>query len=182
MKKHLTLSNFLFVIAIAFLLYTPTRVWFIRQISFAPSLEKVEKSETISNYHWELNGLNTSNMNFSELKGKVVFLNFWATWCPPCIAELPTIQNLYNDYNDRVAFVCISREKWSEINAFFEEKGYDLPSYHYKENLLTELPEINTIPRTFLIDKNGNIRIDKSGPADWNSNSLREKIDQLLKE
>lgn len=182
MKKHLTFSNFLFVIVIALLLYTPTRVWFIRQISFTPSMEKVEKSKTISNYNWTLKGLNTSDINFSELKGKVIFLNFWATWCPPCIAELPSIQKLHNDYKDSIAFVFISKEKWSEIDMFFKENEYDLPSYHSKGDLLTELPEINTIPRTFLIDKNGNIRIDKSGPADWNSNSLREKIELLLKE
>lgn len=181
MKKHLTFSNILFVIVIAFFLYTPARIWLIRQVSFSPSIEKATANKAILNYDCSLKGLNTNDVNFSEFKGKVVFLNFWATWCPPCVAELPYIQSFYNDYKDKVEFVFISNENWSEINSFFNEKGYDLPVYQYKNKQLQGLPKVSSIPRTFIIDAAGNIRVDESGSTDWNSASFRAQIDELIK-
>ena len=181
MKKHVSVSNILFVIVIALALHTPTRVWLIRLVSFTPSIESSENSKKITNYNWELEGLNTPSINFEQYKGKVIFLNFWATWCPPCIAELPYIQTFYDDYNDEVAFVFISKDNWTEINAFFKEHNYNFKAYKAK-NILEDLPRISSIPRTFVIDKKGNIRIDKAGSADWNSASFRAEIDDLLKE
>ncbi|MCH2032436.1 MAG: TlpA family protein disulfide reductase [Tenacibaculum sp.] len=179
MKKHITLSNIIFVLAIALLLYKPSRVWFIRLVSFSPSIEKVEKSARVFNYNWELKGLNTDNINFSEFKGKVVFLNFWATWCPPCIAELPSIQKFYNEYQDKVAFVFITSEDSEDILKFFNENDYEFPVYQ-SNFILNELPPVNSIPRTFVLDKEGNIRIDKSGAANWNSQSFLSFIDEVL--
>ncbi|MFZ3273185.1 MAG: TlpA disulfide reductase family protein, partial [Lutibacter sp.] len=98
-----SISNIIFVIAIGVLLYPPSREWFMRQIAFAPSVKEVEKSEKLSSYDWELKGLNTESINFKDLENKVVFVNFWATWCPPCRAEMPMIQKLYADYKDKVA-------------------------------------------------------------------------------
>ena len=180
MKKHFNFSNILFVVFITIILYKPSRVWVIRQFSLSPSVEKVTKNNAIIDYDWELKGLNTTNINFSELEGKVVFLNFWATWCPPCVAELPSIQKFHDAYKDKIAFVFISNENWSTINSFFIEKGYDFPIYQYKNTYLQGLPEVNSIPRTFVIDKSGNIRVDKSGSANWNSTSFRKEIDELL--
>jgi len=181
MKKHFTFSNIFFVIAMAIVLYKPSRIWVIRQISFSPSIEKVTKEAKISDYQWELKGLNTSGINFAELKGKVIFLNFWATWCPPCVAELPSIQSFYNDYKKDIAFVFISNENWSEINSFFLQNEYDFPAYHAIKGSLKDLPNISSIPRTFIIDKQGNIRVDKSGAANWNSTGFRAQMDSLLK-
>ena len=181
MKNHLSFFCFLFVIVILLLLYMPFRVWLIRQVSFSPTLEKVTSGKAIFNYDCELKGTNTTDVNFDAFKGKVIFLNYWATWCPPCVAELPYIQSFYNDYKDKVAFVFISKEKETVINSFFSEKGYDFPVYQYKSTTIKDLPEISSIPRTFIIDKNGNIRVDKSGAADWNSKSFRKQIDDLLK-
>lgn len=181
MKKHLTLSNLIFGIAIFLMLYKPSRVWFIRQMSFSPSIEKIESSPKISNYNWELQGLNMKDVNFSEFEGKVIFLNFWATWCPPCVAELPYIQEFYKAYKDKVVFISITNENWSDVAAFFKKRGYDFPVYQSNQNYLQDLPAVTSIPRTFLIDKQGNIRVDKSGSADWNSASFRNEVDELLK-
>lgn len=180
-SNFFTTSNILFTIAMAVVLYPPSRIWILRQMSFTPSIEKVNEKKVISNYNNELRGLNTADLNFSQFKGKVIFLNFWATWCPPCVAELPYIQALHNDYKDKVAFVFIANEKWSDIDSFFKEKGYDFPIYQYKKAPLKDLPTVNSIPRTFIIDKQGNIRVDKSGSADWNSTAFRAQMDTLLK-
>lgn len=151
-------------------------------MSFSPSIDKVEGSPRVFNYNWNLTGLNTDDINFTEFKGKVVFLNFWATWCPPCIAELPYIQKFYNDYEDKVEFVFITNEDWPAVNEFFKKHGYELPIYQSNQDYLNELPPVTSIPRTFILDKEGYIRLDKSGSADWNSKKFRKKIEELLLE
>lgn len=164
------------------MLYKPSRAWLIRQFSFSPSIKKVTDSKKISDYHWKLIGLNSKDIDFENLKGKVIFLNFWATWCPPCIAEMPSVQAFYNDYKDKVAFVFVTNDSWETVRQFYENNNYDLPVHSATSNPPIGLPEINSIPTTFIIDKNGFIRINKTGAANWNGSSFRNDIDKLLSE
>jgi len=174
------LSNVLFVIAIGFLLYPPTREWGMRQIAFAPSVNNVEETEIINSYNWELNGVNTQSVNFNKFEDKIVFVNFWATWCPPCRAELPMIQKLYNDYKDKVVFVFVTNENWNTVKPFFDKNEYDLPVYNSSTRPPQKFTEVNSIPASYLIDKKGNILISKVGAADWNSNKVRNLLDDLI--
>jgi thiol-disulfide isomerase/thioredoxin len=180
-RSKKSISNIIFVIAVALLLYSPSREWFMRQIAFAPSIKDIEKSEKIDTYNWKLRGLNTPNINFTELEHKVVFVNFWATWCPPCRAEMPMIQKLYDDYKDKVAFVFVTTENWNTVEKFFNEERYDLPVYNSYGLPPNKLSETNSIPASYLLDNEGNILISKVGAADWNSNKVRELLDDLLK-
>jgi thiol-disulfide isomerase/thioredoxin len=175
-----SVSNIIFVLAIAVLLYPPSREWFMRQIAFAPSVKDVEKSEKLSGYDWNLKGLNAESINFKEFDNKVIFVNFWATWCPPCRAELPMIQKLYADYKDKVAFVFVTNEDWVKVEVFFNENDYDLPVYNSVSAPPNSFTETNSIPASYLIDKNGNILIAKTGSADWNSNKIRNLLDELI--
>jgi len=174
-------SNAFFIVALALLIYSPTRIWLLRQIAFSPSIENVKDRVSIKNYDWQLNGLNTENINFSKLKGKVVFVNFWATWCPPCRAELPMIQKLYGEYKDKVAFILVTNENWEQVDTFFKKNNYNLPVYNSVSRPPNEFLKTNSIPTSFLIDKNGTILIEKVGAADWNSSSTRELMDKILK-
>ena len=180
LEKHLTLSNLIFAVAVALLVYKPTRIWCIRQVSYGPAIENVSEEITITNYNWELKGLNTLSNNLKTYEGKVVFLNFWATWCSPCVAELPSIQDFYNAYKDKVAFVFVTSENWHTVQAFFIEHGYEFKVYNAASALPKGWPEVNVIPTTFIIDKKGHIRVHKTGAADWNSRRFRESIDRLL--
>ncbi len=175
-----SISNVIFVIAVALLLYSPSREWFMRQIAFAPSVKNVEKSDKIDSYNWNLQGLNTQSINFSDLKNKVVFVNFWATWCPPCRAEMPMIQKLYNDYKDKVAFVFVTTENWNTVEQFFNKNEYDLPVYNSSGLPPNKFTETNSIPASYLIDKEGNILISKVGAANWNSKKVRNLLDDLI--
>ena len=162
------------------MLYPPTREWFMRQIAFSPSIENVEQSEKMDSYNWELKGLNSDNINFNDLKGKVVFINFWATWCPPCRAEMPMIQSLYNDYKDKISFVLVTSENWPTVEKFYNKNDYNLPSYNSISSPPSKFTETNSIPASYLIDQEGNILISKVGSANWNSNNVRELLDELL--
>ncbi len=147
---------------------------------FGPSIIDESKQLKIEHYNWKLKDENGAILNFENTKGKVVLVNFWATWCPPCIAEMPSMQLLYEDYKDEIEFVFVSNEEFSVINKFISNKGYTFRVF----NPITKYPDafdVTSIPRTFLIDKQGRKVIDKTGAANWNSETVRKTIDELLK-
>jgi thiol-disulfide isomerase/thioredoxin len=178
-KKHIT--NIAFVVLIGLMLYPPTKVYFIRLISFSPSINTVENQKTLQHTDWMLKGINTESLNFTTLDNNVVFVSFWATWCPPCVAEMPSMKALYEDYKDNVTFLFITNENWNTVSKFYTKNNYHFPTYNQVTNAPKEF-ESASIPATFIVSKNKKIVIDKKGPADWNSDTIRELLDQLLKE
>jgi thiol-disulfide isomerase/thioredoxin len=183
--KKPKVSNVIFFVVIALLIIpqtrTPIQVTLNKAIAiFSPSIIDEEKRGVFEFSSWRLEDINGKQINFNDLEGEVVLLNFWATWCPPCVAELPHIQNLANEYGNKVKIVLVSGENPSKVSTYLNEKGFSLKSYR----ALDSYPEglnISSIPRTFLIDKKGKIVIDKTGAANWNSNKVRNLIDELLK-
>ncbi|MFK2820754.1 TlpA disulfide reductase family protein [Flavobacteriaceae sp. LMIT009] len=178
-------SNIIFFVVIALLIIPQTRkpiqVALNKVIAvFGPLIIDEGKRSVFEYSSWRLEGLNGEQINFKDLEGEVVLLNFWATWCPPCIAELPHIQELSKEYGNRIKIVLVSGESLNKVSSYFDKKGYDLNSYHPLESYPKGL-NISSIPRTFLIDEQGKIVIDKTGAANWNSNKVRKLIDDLLK-
>ncbi len=182
MKKHLTFSNLLFVVALFLMIYSPTREWILRQVTFSPSVVDEQEAQKLDTYEWLLKGVTTEDLNFENTKNKVVIVNFWATWCPPCRAEMPMLQKLYHEYKDKVVFVLVTNENRQKVTAFFAERGYDFPVYNSMSNPPHLFTTTNSIPATYLIDKKGKVRISKTGAADWNSSKVKKLIDKLLKE
>lgn len=177
------LRNLVFLIAVAALLIPqtqkPIQVFIQKGLALiSPSVINKSKQSTITNYYWELKDKNGTIFNFEDTKGKVVLLNFWATWCPPCIAEMPSLQKLYDNYNDKVEFILISDESFQTIHSFLEKNNYTFKVFN--EASKSGFFNIRSIPRTFLIDKQGKVVIDKTGAANWNSESVRQTIDTLL--
>lgn len=173
------ISNIIFIIALAVILYPPSREWVMRQIAFSPSINE-SSNKVITNYNWSLSGLNTADINFSELEDKVIFVNFWATWCPPCRAEMPMIQELYDEYKDKIAFVFITDENWPTVETFFKKHNYNLPAYNSSSLPPDLLTTTNSIPATYIISKDGVILIDKIGAADWNSKKVKTLLDKSI--
>ena len=179
------IKNILFIVVLALLIIPQTRmpiqVFLNKGLAyFSPSIVNKESQVYIDHYTWQLQDLNGKRYNFNSAKGKVVLINFWATWCPPCVAELPSMQNLYTKYKEQVVFLFVTNEAPHVVNAFLERKGYTLPVY----NTLTNYPDffdVTSIPKTYLIDKNGKIVINKSGAANWDSDLVNDTIKQLLK-
>ncbi|MCR9181367.1 MAG: TlpA family protein disulfide reductase [Flavobacteriaceae bacterium] len=159
----------------------PIQVFVQRLIAFSPSTISEEKREIMHDYSWKLRELNAANTNLEAAKNEVIIINLWATWCPPCVAEMPSFQALYEDYGDRVAFYFVSNEKSEIINRFMEKHNYTFPIYQALEEAPAKLNS-NALPTTYVIDKKGEILIKKTGVADWNSRKLRELLDKLLSE
>lgn len=125
----------------------------------ATQKEMTEKEEFPLPY--TLKDQHNQDVSFADLKGKVVFLNFWATWCPPCQGELPEIQKLYEKYKDSqdVAIITIvnpgGREKsQTEIIEFLNEKGYNMPVL-FDSGEVSYNFQISSLPTTFMIDATG---------------------------
>ncbi len=102
----------------------------------------------------------------SDYKGKTVFLNFWATWCPPCRAEMPEIQEIYEEYGENNSDVIIlgiaSPEVGQEgsaedIAAFLSENNYTYPVVMDTDGIMSYYYGISAYPTTFMIDKDGNV-------------------------
>ena len=178
------IKNIIFFVIIGMLILPQTRqpiqVLLHKSLAlFSPSTIDESKQIVIENYNWNLKNKEGTVYNFESTKGTVVLVNFWATWCPPCIAEMPNMQLLYDDYKDKIEFVFVSNEEFLVINEFLSKKGYTFDVF----NPMTKFPDafdVTSIPRTFLIDKTGRIVIDKSGAANWNSESVRKTIDELI--
>lgn len=176
-------SNIIIAIIILVLIIPGTRkplqIFFNKVFSFSPSVTSEENRKTIASYEWVLEKNNKDKLNFSQLEGEVIIVNFWATWCPPCIAEMPSFQELYEDYKDKVTFLFVSSEDHETVRGFLYRKNYTLPAYRPLSNSPEPLNG-NTLPTTYLIDKKGNIVIQRVGAANWNSDNVRNTIDQLL--
>ncbi len=177
--------NIVSIIVIFLILFTPvgfyTRVFVSRLLSTSATVLKTELQMSVKNYEWQLENADGQEFNFAKAKGKVVLVNFWATWCPPCVAEMPSLQGLYNDYNDKVEFMLVAQDNVEKVSAFIAKKGYTLPVYYSKAEAPKLLTSI-TIPTTYVINKEGSIIVAETGAADWNSDKTRKMLDELLAE
>lgn len=98
--------------------------------------------------------------------GKVMILNFWATWCPPCRQEMPELDAFQRQYGDQVdLFVINLQESASTVRQFCERNGYQLPVMLDQTGKAAEIYQVRAIPTTIVIDKTGHVRYRKTGPV-----------------
>jgi thiol-disulfide isomerase/thioredoxin len=179
------ISDIIFVVFIALLLIPQTRTPIqvalnkLKVAVWSPSISAVEDQERIVPFEYAVQELNGTPKRIAIGQGKVTFLSYWATWCPPCIAELPGIQELYADYGDKVDFVLLTQEETEKVQRFITKKGYNLPVY-IPQMPTPEILQENSIPTNYIIDTKGNIIIKETGAADWNSAKVRKLLDGLL--
>lgn len=174
-------NNVLFGVLILLLLVPqtgkPIKIFVNRLIAFSPSAERIDDRERLEDYYWVLSDMDGNQVNFESFRGKKIILNYWATWCPPCIAEMPRLQDLYNDFGEDVVFLFVTNDEKDLIQKFDAKYGYDIPVF-YPLSQAPELLQTNTLPTTYLIDEEGFIVIKKTGAADWNSQKVRALLSQ----
>lgn len=115
----------------------------------------------------EAESLDGERVDFADFSGRVLVLSFWATWCAPCVAEMPGLARLAEATSDLgVKLACVSREPLSTVRDFARIRGLDAPVYA----LVGEVPacfESRAVPATFVIDKRGAIVLRHHGAAAW---------------
>ena len=179
------ISNGIWILAIILIVFTPVgfhlRVLVNKLIATSADIVEVDEQNTLKNYHWNLVTTEGKPLDFQSERNKVVLVNFWATWCPPCVAELPSLVELHNDYQEKVDFAFVASDERDKVTAFLEKKGYHLPVFFEASPTPSELVS-KSIPATYIINKSGKIVVDEKGAANWNSQSTRALLDSLLLE
>ncbi len=127
--------------------------------------------------------LDGSSLTLQDLEGKVVLVNAWATWCPPCVLEMPGFQRVYEDYKDQGFMVLgVSKDQGdpAAVKAFLREKGITYPVALSSAVDLGGITEVETLPTSFLIGRDGTIRHRVEGL--FTEPALRLAVKNLLKE
>jgi len=131
-----------------------------------------------------VSSLDGESLRISELKGKVTLLNFWATWCPPCREEIPSMMQLNSLMKDKpfqIVAVSLDEGGKATLEAFFRSSGYSLPTYLDADAKAVAAYGVRSLPTTFVINKDGIIVKRILGPVDWNVPEMLTMIDSLVK-
>lgn len=188
-------STTILVLVFIVLLVSPdAKAWLMRQIISTGLLNsKIEKkkaepsSESSSlaiTENFSIRNEKGEVINTSELKGKVAFINFWASWCPPCRAEFPSIQKFYNQYksNKDLVFLTVNLDEKPAVGKMYLEKEQFTVPFLVPEGSIPSSFFNGSLPTTVVLDKSGKIRMHHAGMADYSKDSFYEEIDQLLNE
>ena len=128
-------------------------------INTTPNNEANIESAKIEAIDFKLKDFNGKEVSLSDYKGKKIFLNFWASWCPPCIAEMPEMEELYQETKDSdlVILAVNLSEGTSPIQKFMDSNKYNFQVLFDTDNVVASKYQIVSIPTSFFIDKEGNI-------------------------
>ena len=131
-----------------------------------------------------LRNLNGNLEGLSEFKDQVVVLNFWATWCAPCLEEMPAFEKLYRRYRSQgltVIAVSLDKGETSKVAKFVDEHSLTFPVLLDLDGIAERIYPSFTIPFTYVIDKKGRIAARVDGAKNWSSNETFAALDILIK-
>ncbi|WP_326985222.1 TlpA family protein disulfide reductase [Chryseobacterium sp. MP_3.2] len=140
------------------------------------------KTPKPANYIMNMQDQKGNRISLEDLKGKVVFINFWATWCGPCIAEMPSIQKLHDKFkgNPDVVFIILEAEgNKAKATKFMESRKLNLPVYFPASEIPTEFFR-GSLPTTVILDKAGNIAHVTEGMADYSGQDIVDFMNRVL--
>ena len=135
--------------------------------------EEEQKMLVPGDYEWILLDLEGQQVQLNNFREDYLFISFWATWCPPCRAEMPNIQRLYEDFGKEMSFILVSNEDQEVLSGYLEQNGFDMPVYRMIQNPPATLP-VSSIPTTYLIDRDGRVIVRKTGSARWDGRFFRD--------
>lgn len=196
-KQLLSVSNIVYGIIFFFLITIAlsgnAKAWVIRGLMkagfFRPKIELNNNTSSDGTHDISVNVAeiyfkngNGHTFSLSSLKGKVVFINFWATWCPPCRAELPSISKLYRKFkdNNQIMFLMVDVDgKYKSSAKFFERHHYDMPVYTVEG----DIPSVylgQAIPTTVILNKEGRMILRHAGAANYNTRQVEKGLTKLI--
>jgi peroxiredoxin len=129
-----------------------------------------------------LEALDGGDISLSALRGQVVLVNMWATWCPPCRSEMPAIQSTYDRYHER-GFTVVAvnqQEDAATVAAYFQENGLTFPAVLDRTASTAASYQVRVLPSSFFVDKHGTVRVVYRGPLP--QGILDGTVEELLKE
>jgi len=170
--------------------YKELSIMYLNEVIEAPELKAPSPEDMkVSTIDFESNMLQFSDLDnniftIQDFKGKNLFINYWATWCNPCLAEMPYMAELYENYQnqDDLIFLYLSREKLDTIKNYIpkDESLQNLPIYKIVTD--DEFFATSGIPTTFIVNSKGMVVVKDVGSAFWNDESVFKFLDQLIQE
>jgi thiol-disulfide isomerase/thioredoxin len=182
--------NALFIAVFLLLIFVPAaKALMIRGLMqiglFSPDVKAVESFHDADSSN-DLSGIRFKDaagreIDLGSLKGKVVFLNFWATWCPPCLAEMPSVNKLYTQFSadKEVVFILVDADSdLAKAQQYMDRKSYKLPVYQ----AASSIPDVifkGSLPTTVVFDKKGRVSYHEAGAANYGSEKFIDFIKKL---
>jgi thiol-disulfide isomerase/thioredoxin len=140
-----------------------------------PKITLVDKENQTFDYTGRFVDLEGNSINLTDYRGKTVFINLWATWCPPCRAEMPHIEDMYKKVKgtENLEFLMIALDKESEKSKkFIEDKGFTFPVVHASFGLNNSL-QSESIPTTLVVNPKGEIIFYQEGMSNFDTEEFR---------
>ncbi|PXW09797.1 thiol-disulfide isomerase/thioredoxin [Chryseobacterium sp. CBTAP 102] len=180
------------VLFIVILINKDAKAWLMRQVastgflnsSISEPKETQNNSTKISYAGFMLRNEDGKITDISAFQNKVVFINFWASWCPPCRAEFPSVQKMYDHYknNPDMVFLTVNLDDNTALGkSYLKEKGFTVPFLTPAGNIPDVLYS-GSLPTTVVLDRKGEIRLHHKGLADYSKDSFYKQIDELLQQ
>lgn len=184
LKKN-WLTTILILFTAAIVLFPNVKAWMLQQAIatgvFNASIDDKDTS-IIDNGTFLYTDLAGRQASTESLKGKVVFVNFWASWCPPCIAEMPSLNNLYEQFknDDRFVFLFITQDTDpGKAIAYLKKSNFNLPVYTLTGNINPAMYS-GTLPTTIVLNKQGEMVFHQQGIAGYNTEQFKQQLKNLL--
>jgi len=170
------MRNLLLIVVLGFLIFPGAAMFSMPFSSSAIAAEKEKAPDFV------LTDLEGKKVELSSLKGKVVLLNFWATWCPSCRAEMPSLNKLYEGLRSQgFEVVGISTDgSADEVKEYVKQKGLSFRIVMDDKREVSRKYRVFSLPTSFLIDKKGNVVEKFFGDYEWNDAPVKQKIEKLL--
>ena len=188
-KRSTIIIILLIVICIVFayfyLSYREEKIQREREVEYErlyPSLgiQRVDPPEEAEDF--TLKTLKGGTVSLKDYRGRLIFLNFWATWCGPCRAEMPSMQRLWEEFKeeDFVILAINIQEESKLVSSFMNERGFSFPVLLDEKGKVARSYGIRGIPTTFFLNPDGEIMGKAVGARDWDSEESFELIRELL--
>jgi thiol-disulfide isomerase/thioredoxin len=189
LKKELKkrwLSILFYALIIVFLFSPDAKSWLLKQVVSTGLLKaEIKKdsdkntSEAVTFSYTDAKGEPATT---ADLKGKVVFINFWASWCPPCRAEMPSLENLYQKFKDDDRFVFLFMNEDEDKNKaieYLEKNSFTIPLFYSSGNVPRKIFS-GSLPTTLVLDKEGKIVLKHQGMAGYDTEGFIRQLKELL--
>ena len=183
-KKHI--STIIFAVFVLVILFVPAAkaklIEGLMEIGlFKPDLAEDKKAINADLSAIKFKDVKGNVLSLADLKGKIIFLNFWATWCPPCLAEMPSINKFYEQYknDEEVVFLMIDADSdFAKAQNYLNRKNFKFKVYTFASDIPKSIFS-GSLPTTIVFDKKGRIAMNGVGPANYASKEFLTFIQKL---
>ncbi len=166
--KAKPLCSFYWIVLLIGVLWTPMN-----------GQQETDSEFEYADYSWKLQTPQGDTLSLERFKDKVLFINMWATWCAPCVAEMRSIAALRDSLVDTdIEFLLVSPEEPHLVKLFVRRLDYELPFYVEYERL-PDAFDIEALPTTYIVDRSGKILIKHRGATNWNTGVARSVLRSL---